>query len=293
MGEKWADKAYPHGFGEEEGRRKKEQMESVPLPDLLGAEELEKNSFEIDVTSSAKEGLNAFLRELGVEEMDMDDERVHVIDEEEFGRAYGKPDVQGTAMYGHAYVIRNEDESRFVHDVTHELSHVVSYLALDATKITEGKNKGLSCTGVRKSGMIFSPESGRVTLYAGFNEAVTEMFAKQVRKHSLDSLPLGEQQKEDLVQSHVYIPQLEIVRRVLDEVAEDDAERDGLKKELFLDYLNGTYKVMKKIDRRRPGTSKILAEMGTNFDAARETGRQLGYDDFDEFVEKLKETLGE
>jgi len=183
-----------------------------------------------------------------------------------------------------------------VHDLTHELSHIVSYGALQVHGFDK-RGKAEVHRKPMQSGFAFwewSPSDmlskEKTPAFAGWNEAVTELMAHLVRKRLRKiGSPLGEEEQDGLESSFVYYPHLMILQRLIGECFPAAGERDEAFKELYRAYLKGNYDYLDKLDERRPGVREILHGMGAEFDDAMKAMRALGYDDLAEKFEAAGE----
>lgn len=177
---------------------------------------------------------------VGVPALVMPSVRVHIIENEPF-RSYTTSRVsdvepQGFVRAGHIYIPENQDETEFISNYSHEFSHALSQskelLVLQAQRISDEivdltldaqfVRVGMDQTSIREEQVRDGVDDSNVEVKgyrygAGFNEAMTEMIAQQLRQVYVDALPKkgSKRKKEQLLEYGAYEPQIAVVDALL------------------------------------------------------------------------------
>jgi hypothetical protein len=297
MAEKWFDRAWIDA--PQEDKEYFERMALGPIPAAKGMEGMEKNAFERQGFEAAHAALNVFRGELGLDPVVIGSARLHVIEPKLYMEKFGS-ESRGASAYGHGYIARKRSRTGFLGTLTHELTHMASGQAMRVyAREKDGKLEGLHLP--MQSGFAFwnrKPIKGRendaeTPSFHGLNEAVTELIAHDVRNRLRDTgTPLSQDEQREMEESFSYYPLIVLLRRIIATAFPKIGERDAAWKDLYRDYMNGEYGIIKRLDERTPGVSKILHDMTTEMDSITAAARSLGHDDIaDYFSEPEKKTV--
>ncbi len=227
-----------------------------------------------DAILAAKLALEELKLKKFADHIEIEPDNIHILSKEDFERI-GSPDSGGFHRLENTYAPVNDNILKFIHVITHELSHAISYYALNLEK-EKGEN---SHTGLKyndfaliskRSGLDFTKENGEL-IFQGLAEATTELLADRIRQQFVKlnkNLPM--RKKKDLVESHVYYPQI-----------------------LIVNHITGSYSWLNNAEIKIPGVTKILAEMGTEPEDAVEASKKLGFKDLTEYLEAERGKQGE
>lgn len=177
---------------------------------------------------------------IGVSAMTLSAARVHIIKNEVF-RLYTTNQVsdmepQGFVRAGHVYIPDNQDETEFIFNYSHEFSHVISRSkelvvaqvqkisdeVVDLTLAAHFVRVGVDQVSVRKEKTKndtdeFDMEMRGYRYGTGFNEAMTEMIAQQLRQVYVDALSnkVSKRKKNKLLEYDAYETQIMVVDALL------------------------------------------------------------------------------
>lgn len=172
---------------------------------------------------------------IGVSAMTLSAARVHIIKNEVF-RLYttshaSDVEPQGFVRAGHVYIPDNQDEIEFIFNYSHEFAHVISRSkelvvvqaqeisdeVVDLTLAVQFVRVGVDQASVRKEKTGNDAGKFRGHRYgAGFNEAMTEMIAQQLRQVYVDALSkVSRRKKNKLLEYDAYETQIMVVDALL------------------------------------------------------------------------------
>lgn len=264
-----------------DAERVRAKFASNPLLAMHDVPELEKTEFELAAIAETVLALRKVASGLGVPGRTAAPERVHVLSRETFKGRIGN-DIEGVATYGHAYVIRNEGRPRqFVHDLTHELSHVFSSFVIDV-RVSVNGTETLNEIRPRRMGIALYVQSDRTARgFFGLNEALTETVAFRLRRVIARRGNLLDQKSgEWLMNAWAYYSHVMLCRRVLERFAEAKRVELGTALDaLCFDYFSGSCHFMRALSRVQKGAVRALYRMGTSQQDALRAATDLGYDD--------------
>lgn len=223
---------------------------------------------------------------LGLPPHEVPDNRVHIVTEKEV-RDFGGWD-QGTALtkHGHVFIQRRADPVQFYQELTHELVHAASFYVLQVHK--EGDERvGL---GDRRLGLSFTTNNGQSTqtYFNGLSEGVTELMAHHLRRLvSTGATGMTAAQTNQMTRTLFYRPWVEIASAIPDIVANaEGVPVDDVEADLYRDSVTGSYRILKRLEKARPGVVKALRPLvQTSADALR-AAEAL---DLRELAKKLRE----
>jgi hypothetical protein len=286
MREKWADRVYARVSDRELVELSKSFL--GPVPDHHRTRDLEKNAFERQAIEECLLALGDLFAWVGVEPISISPERIHVLTDEEFET---KVDAKAIAKteFGHVYLRRTSDDERFVHDLTHELGHLASFWALQLRR--EGPDSRTYRISLRRLGLLSNAgrPGGHGMRFHGLDEGVTETFAHDLRRRLVSRAGcLVERLRKRLLSHWSYWPHVRLVEKLIEVVAPAPEERGDARRRLFVDHLKGSYGFLKELQRKRPGSIRIVSRMGRYPVDAYAAARQLGFDDLaDDLGEKF------
>lgn len=287
MGEKWNYKAYIHPSTLEKSLER--EFAKPQFAEVYGVQELKKNKFEIAAIRDVLYAAHLFLKKLGLESMNLSRDQIHILDPEKISE-YFEPDAAGKTAFGNLYAQRNPNKMTFIHDLTHELSHFLSFYAINVT-IAENSDERHININMRRMGYTFrKPQAGyEESDFSGLDEAMTELFAHNLRSAFVENSDLlAEADERKLENYYVYYPQILIIKKLIESAAENEEQSQEYFTELFREHVTGKYDLLKKIEQKHRGAVKVLRNMGTETQDALEAAKKLGFDNVVREIEMIK-----
>lgn len=246
-----------------------------PMINPLKINELSKNDLEIWAINFSAKVYQALLKTCAIKlDFKFDSSHVHVIDESDFSKKFGADNAAAHSC-GHVYLIRSGDNWEFVHRLTHELAHIISFqefiiLPLNDLIFFDASNCRGGLEIIRKKERLFS----------GLNEAITEIIAHEVRKivvdyhDALELNYLSTEDKRNLLKFYSYYEHVTIIRQLIKFGKYDVVGQEKMFQRVLSDYVFGTYNFFKDLSLNS-GQVKILQKMDTSVLAASETAKIL------------------
>jgi len=175
---------------------------------------------------------NDILTSLNLPSIAISEEQVLLLTKKEFkDNVLMNEDDAGKCCTGYIYIIKQRDNVRLIHDLSHEISHLISFYRLKIKKRTKDK-------------IAIDSESGYTVnigtnsfLFDGLSEATTELFAYEIRKRFVEQTNfLTVKDAERLCNTLVYYEHISLIRVLLSIYA-----KGGLSKDLlFKSYIDGS-----------------------------------------------------
>ncbi len=277
--DRWFDELHISVGDRRRSRRLRQDLLAGP-PEVFGVIDLEKNAFERRVIDDSAAAINGCLAGLDLAPRIFPADRVHVLAPDEYADKIGG-DTAGLTHCGHVYVQRAGDAQMFIHHVTHELTHLASFLSVMVTLRLDDATGVFGPKGFTKKGglcrcSVRSPEAFR---FRGLNEAVTELFAHDARKRFVAVFDgLDEGQRSGLLELRCYGGPILLTAKLLKTVA-DGGEWQQARDLLYRDYLLGSDLFLRKLRTVRPEAPALLRSMDGSLQAAVTVARRLGFDD--------------
>lgn len=233
-------------------------FEESPFPQIAVERSLEPTLREHRAIALANDGLRYMFGRLGLPPHDVPEKRIHIVTDEQI-RAFGGWDEQeGLTLHGHVFIKRRIDLSHFYQDLTHEIVHAASFYALQVQK-KKGKNLAI---WDRRLGFSFRPksEAGSSAHFNGLSEGVTELMAHHLRRTmGTEQSGLTETEIQQMRRRVFYGPWVRIASAIPNIIAKSEvASADDVETDLYRDYVTGSYRILKRLERARPGTAKAL-----------------------------------
>jgi hypothetical protein len=180
------------------------------------------------------------------------------------------PNSTGSMYYGHVYLTPQNDRTEFLATLTHELVHAAAWNRIDV--IAEDSPHFLVAgTCMRRTG--YRVQRGIAAAYNGFNEAVTELIAHEVRLRLLmRPHDLDDEAARRLAVRFSYPATVILVDGLI-------GARPELRRGLYRDYFAGSYDTVREIGHAFPGSLKRLARLDRTATGAAKVARDLGLAD--------------
>ena len=231
--------------------------------DLL---ELEKTRSEKeickDIFVAIKKVLNRLRLKDFADSIDFNLENIQIFSKEVY-YSYFPEHSRGTNNWGEAHLIRSDNVVEFISDATHELSHCASFREVDVVGLyveNEGEEEFLQ----KRIGFEEIGKEGQRKFF-GLMEAATEIFALHVRSEFLKfNKVLSTKERSMLLDERAYSWAIDVVEGVLNTVSEDENHFIDLLDELLKGHITGSYAFLEKIEKKIPGVTEVLAEMGVS-----------------------------
>lgn len=227
-------------------------------------ENLEPTESEREAMTAAVDELSKLVQRLGLPDIRVPLERIHVISKEEFQNRISEH-AFGKTTFGHVYIPRFEDQVEFCQILTHELAHAGSYYGVRA--IMHHDERRLQVRE-RRAGITAQPKPGAdaAIYFNGLNEGITELVAAIFRnKLSKKLVELDDDEREALAKTREY-PHWVILVEALLRLAAQESEQPikSVREELLQDYFSGTFKFLKRLERCKPGVVRALRTAGSS-----------------------------
>jgi hypothetical protein len=208
-------------------------------------------------------------------------ERIHVLEEPEF-RERVSAQAEAKTIFGHVYVPRKTDPVEFSAFLTHELAHAASRYELQVVQSADERHLK---AWQRRMGLTFQPKPNSdpdfETLFNGFNEAVTEICATELRGSVAEHLTdLDDTQRAELTRRREYRPVVMVIEALMRLVADKEGcLYESIREDLLRDYFSGTFRFVKKLEKWKKGATRILRGMGSDPPDALKAAKLLGLAD--------------
>ena len=274
--ERWADEVTCVGCG----RKRNELIRNAlfsSLPDAHGVDDLPKTDIERTLVAETSAAANEVLQGQGLPGSPISDARVHVLTDAEFEATIGRG-CRGKCAYGHVYLRRQDDLTNFAHELTHEIAHLISFLAIRVTAETRPDGHRDLQILPRRSGLsLYGLDPAEEDpLFNGLNEAVTEIIAHEIRAAlAVSSKILSADGCQQLIKTWVYLPQIKLIWHLLDRLQAAGGDSDP-GRELLQDYFAGTSRFLNRLYAADPGALRLLRTMGTRASDAFGAADKLG-----------------
>lgn len=285
----------PHELLPEE---KREGVKELMEPQLLEFVELEKTDEERKMIDTLNQGIERVLRNLGLEPVQVLPESVHLLNEDEFRRLnteqFGNEDdgdCQAFFYRGHIFAPKRSDQLTWVtiNDLVHEFAHAISYQTIRVFVRPRNEKGKIPITPyIKRTGYGFNRKGPAGFL--GFNEGMTELFASDIRVETKDDFGMSEAEKDAYLSIHAYYPQIVLVDYIFSILGKNDPEMGyvGMKNVSLKSMITGDMSFLKKLEKIKKGSIKILTEMGHMPEDALKAAEQLG---FNPVVKEIKSLL--
>lgn len=268
--------------------------------------ELEKTALEKRLIKETLEAINKqLLSEVGVKNMNIPEERIHIVSPEEYKRRFQLeyPDFAGIFSTGHVYIQRTGDTLDFINRLTHEMIHAASFESLKIRQIPVDKEQSKLAKIFNKTRVInysdrmgfhfthVHPKDKKMTSgFVGLNEAFTEWLAHNIRMQLVKSGQLKDiitdKEGEILESRFTYGWQIMVLIKVLAFAKEPNAKGGQLPIwEAVGNYFQGDYSFLQRLEKKKKGATKTLFNMGITHEDAEKAAKELGFEDIAKLIE--------
>ncbi|PLX26534.1 hypothetical protein C0583_06955 [Candidatus Parcubacteria bacterium] len=227
-----------------------ERFKVAQMQELFNVRTIQRTAFLNDILDKVIYFANEVLDDLLFPRIDISKEQFCLLTKKEFDEKVAMRDSDaGKCHTGFVYVMVNKDIVRFIHDLTHEISHLVSFYCLIIKKLSPCKQSVSN-----QQGYTINCRNGR-HYFGGLDEATTELFARRIRKKIVDQTDLlSFEEWNKLCSFFVYIRNVSLLITLLTTYIESDIS-DKL---LFKSYIDGSSDFLKAVERVLPGANKHL-----------------------------------
>jgi predicted metal-binding transcription factor (methanogenesis marker protein 9) len=280
-------KLYITGPESPEKEEIRKEFQEKPTPEVYDVRDLKRTDREQEIIDRSIASTEQAIADLGISCPTIHQDNIHILSPKEFHTKV-ELDKGGKTAYGHIYLVRKPDQSLFIHELTHELSHLVSFYAFRVKhEYNEESEQTTNIYGMRKGGFAFIPKPEQKDAhFEGLDEAATEMFAQHIRQKFIESNPtLNSDTKEFLQNKIVYWPHVMVIDKVISSITDSEEEYNKTKNDLFREKITGESTVLKKISQHNKEWVKILYEMGSSDEDAKHAAEQLGFFDLVQEIE--------
>jgi hypothetical protein len=256
-------------------RRLKAKCQRDGPPEEYGVQDLKKTALEKRIIRRGIKIFQEIIEDLGLNiKFCPDLKYFHVITKKEMCRKLHEHTPTNAYFNCHAYLLRDRSPWFFIHSVTHELAHFVSYYQLSIVQGKDGKPRYYRLTNG------FSDDKNSRLIFNGFDEAVTEILAIEARRRFVArSKILTPQKKKELKSLLGYEYQMIFTEELLLKATDNKKKLAALKKEVFRAYILGrrdqlfkklkldqkTIRVLKKMTTTKVAVNRALAKLGWEF----------------------------
>ncbi len=245
--------------------------------------ELKRNEFEKKSIVEVKLALNRALRKLGLDDVDIPEENIHIYEETDFEKLNPGGNSGGFYTSRHIYMPRTNDKINILRVLSHEMVHLAAFSIRGIkTKLVEDEieiEMLESKSGLRFSSLIGKGEERRVShLFMGMNEAVTERTAMIVRRNvAFKELGLSRDDAERILGTIDYAGHVALLNILI--MKFNPASTEKATKQIIANAIKGDYSFFKDLESKVKGATKILAEMGTTVEDAAVAADKFGFKD--------------
>jgi hypothetical protein len=295
MSEKWNSKLYFRSDLEDkdEARKHEEAYKGNLDHQIYSFNELEKTDFERQTIASVVNAYDQLLEELDIPKIAINVDQIHILNEDELlANVTQDKNHKGKWAFGHAYIARSTNPAKFIHDLTHELSHKISYYAISIDQKRSDNNEITNNIQLARTGYFSAKrfKEGK-KIFAGVSEVATEMFAHEARQIFLkNDQTLNDSQKHELEYTTAYYCNVFLVMELIKKVAINKDEQKELYMKLLKGHIYGDYSFFKDIKYRHKDINKIMAQMEATPDGALKAAEQLGLNEAVDEINTLKNT---
>lgn len=252
------DKIYSGKLNEDEVKKLVTFLVDSPKPPFEVVES-EKTKEQVLGINEVRESLKEFMAIIGHDYKDITIDRIHIAKREELEKTHPAmhPELNGFIQGGHIYLLETPDLYKMLITFSHEITHSESFLSALA--------KGGESLDMLRWGMSFTRQGDGKISFNGYNEAVTEMFSAYVRDYfKNENNLLSEKELKSFNGYHSYQPMCWIVQRAIKLIKDSEGlQMSEVLDLLFDDYLNGKYNFLKKLEKIKPGSARMLVNMPT------------------------------
>lgn len=230
---------------------------SIPkINEIYNVSSVSWNDFESWVIAKILNISNYTLRVNGMKHIKVHEKQIIILEKDLFINKVADIDEQGgKCSYGYIYVCRDQNKVKFLSDLAHELSHLLSYYSL---LISEIKGERSISIKKRKTGYSMFCEDDNL-LYDGLNEAVTELWSKVILEQLFRMHPgiLPESQKEEALNYYAYPYHVPLLKEIIFNITKDNV----LVWPLFKSYFNGSSCFFDLLEKELPSSIDLIKKM--------------------------------
>jgi len=217
-------------------------FQTPQINNIFDVKSLRHNSFEKRAIQDTIKATNRVLKRLSFPRIYISSNQFIILDRKEYETRVADNEFNGGKFsYGFVYLIRNKNKIKFLHDLTHEISHFVSFYGLSVTEIEDLRKMNLAKSG-------YSEKKDEPYLFDGLNEAATELFSLQIKEILGDFYQLPKNITSQ------YPEQVIIVEKLISSVK----NKDLLMKLLFKSYIDGSEDFLDLMESEIPGSREHL-----------------------------------
>lgn len=227
------------------------------------------NDFENWVIANILDISNYVLKTNNMKHIKVHERQIIILEKDLFMNRVADSDEQGgKCSYGYIYVCRDENKVKFLSDLAHELSHILSYYSLAICESEKGKSVSL-----RKTGYSMLCENGNF-FYNGLNEAVTDLWSKVILEQLFRMHPdvLPESQKEEALNYYAYPYHVALLEEIIFKITKDNV----LVWPLFKSYFNGSSCFLDLLEKELPSSINLIKEMTDKKESVLKTAEIIG-----------------
>ncbi|MFA7050255.1 MAG: hypothetical protein WC164_04085 [Patescibacteria group bacterium] len=261
-------------------KQTKDDFSLPKIAQIFDIEPLSWNDFEKNIIKKILESSYCVLEINQIKPIKVYEEQIIILSKDDYDSkiALG-PDEAGRCSNGYLYICRNEDQVVFIHNLAHELSHLLSFYSLEIKE--RGKRRFIN---MKQSGYSIYGSRG-ASFYSGLNEAVTDLCAKLFLDYFLDGNEnlFTRMERKNIVNYFSYPYHVALIETLI--FPEED---DLLAYAFFESYFTGANCFFEILERRKPGLLDILKNMNASEESALESALVIGGESL---VEKIKESF--
>ncbi len=227
------------------------------------------NDFESYAITNILNASKNVLKVNGIKTIKVYNKQIIILDRDVFNDKVANSEEEvGKCSNGYVYVCRNKDKSRFLCDLAHELSHLLSFYSLIIKE--EGDNRFI---GVRKTGYTLIDE-GDELFYDGFNEAVTDLWSKVILQELFRLYPntLNNKKKDEALNYYAYPFQVSLLKEIIFNITSNNI----LIWPLFKSYFDGSFDFLNLLEKELPISAEPIKTMTSQKESVFKTAEIIG-----------------
>jgi hypothetical protein len=243
---------------------------SLPkINEIYNVSSVSWSDFESCVIAKVLSVSNYLLKVNNIRHVKVHKKQIIILKKDVFIDKVANKDNQGGKFsYGYIYVCRDENKVKFLSDLAHELSHLLSYYSL---AISESKDR--RSVSLKKDGYsIFCKDDD--LFYDGLNEAVTDLWSKVILKQLFRIYPriLSEKQKEEALNFYAYPYHVTLLEEIIFNMTKDDV----LVWPLFESYFDGSSNFLNLLENELPALAGHIKTMSSKKESVLKVAEIIG-----------------
>jgi hypothetical protein len=239
------------------------------IAEIYNVSSLPWNDFESYAVTQILNASENLFKLNGLRPIKVHNEQIIILDKDVFKDKLANSEEEvGKCSNGYIYVCRNEDRSKFLCDLAHELSHLFSFYSLAIKE--EG---GYRFIDVWKRGFSLIKENDKF-FYDGLNEAATDLWSKVVLQKLFISYPdiLDKEKKDEALNYYAYPFHASLLEELISKMTSNNI----LIWPLFKSYFDGSSDFLNLLKNELPTLVKPIKTMTSEKESALKVAEIIG-----------------